>query len=884
MDTPQIKRCLQEVKRRRKDLRQVPASELLIDYDDPACKLGEGGFCTAYKALFKGEIVCARVVDEDRENNKELTAIGEIATVGNLPEIAVKIMACTSTQKPGQTTKHLAVICELCEHGNLEDFMRKERECLSPSVKLDCFLQVLDGLEQLKQRRVVWRDLKAKNILVRTVKRDSKNRVVKVTIAFTDWGTAVELPKLGKRRMTLQGPGTEGYIAPETRGNAYDYQVDMWAFLVWAASMCLTVECLVDCRLEEKLGELQLEKKSHATSAQEKKIVEILNTFDFEVERGCAPIFNFLKETKWVNPAERWSCDEAIECLVQFRDDNVHLQLPSDACTPAKRFNYDEDDDDDENSDDDEEEEDEDFENDENEAPGTEIRGTLVKPTYAQRRFDTTNIVAMNINSVSRTPYNPMSEKYTPVSRKKSATFASDPQSCGDNVYSTAKKLPPTTNQPLRSILKSGGSNNNSNSRSANGSAYGNYSYASPVRCDDAARSPMVVYSATPGFHRRPMNSRRTGEVVLPPPLFAEAEREAELYNAKMLREEQDGGGEEEEEEDDDDCEDGDEEIENTQPLHMLDKENTLDAASSKQRGVFAAPPPKFIGRNALKSSNKHSADVAAARSRRDVKPPKIFSPPIMKEKSGTKRKEMTTTNESNVPKRGRGRPSKKPATTAVPVDNSMALVLKTFGCSKCRWSTRGCSKCDPDTPRMPRGISAAAAKKTHTTTKKSVLAQKSLKVNKEETTRRPRGRPPSKKNAEVVQKKALALKKTEATKKDSIRSTTKKTSSPSTGCSKCRYRPNGCGACDPLRPRQKRGPRKSTDGLVLCLPAPGDDSGKEVKTFERRKNPVGRPTKHTREIRTELGCSKCRYTACSKCRSELAFDRALFGTPAKLR
>jgi hypothetical protein len=29
------------------------------------------------------------------------------------------------------------------------------------------------------------------------------------------------------------------------------------------------------------------------------------------------------------------------------------------------------------------------------------------------------------------------------------------------------------------------------------------------------------------------------------------------------------------------------------------------------------------------------------------------------------------------------------------------------------------------------------------------------------------------------------------------------------------------------------------------------------------------------------LGCSKCRYTACSKCRSELAFDRALFGTPA---
>ena len=43
--------------------------------------------------------------------------------------------------------KHLAVICELCPHGNLEDFMKKEKEPLAPGVKLDCFLQVLDGLE-----------------------------------------------------------------------------------------------------------------------------------------------------------------------------------------------------------------------------------------------------------------------------------------------------------------------------------------------------------------------------------------------------------------------------------------------------------------------------------------------------------------------------------------------------------------------------------------------------------------------------------------------------------------------------------------------------------------------------------------------------------------
>jgi hypothetical protein len=93
------------------------------------------------------------------------------------------------------------------------------------------------------------RDLKAKNLLVRDAKRGRTGEVVKLTIAFTDWGTAVKLPEEGKRRMTLHGPGTAGYIAPDTRGPTYDYGADMWAYLVWAASMCLKVECVVDCQV-----------------------------------------------------------------------------------------------------------------------------------------------------------------------------------------------------------------------------------------------------------------------------------------------------------------------------------------------------------------------------------------------------------------------------------------------------------------------------------------------------------------------------------------------------------------------------------------------------------------------------------------------------------
>ena len=52
-------------------------------------------------------------------------------------------------------------------------------------------------------------------------------------------GNCCGVAENGERRMTLQGPGTDGYIAPETRGNGYDYQVDMWAFLLWAARVCV---------------------------------------------------------------------------------------------------------------------------------------------------------------------------------------------------------------------------------------------------------------------------------------------------------------------------------------------------------------------------------------------------------------------------------------------------------------------------------------------------------------------------------------------------------------------------------------------------------------------------------------------------------------------
>ena len=334
MNAEECERALRTIAMRRPDVKMFLECEVEIDYGR---RLGEGGFCTAYVARFRGEEVCARVVDSSRES----AVVAEVATVGDLPRIAVRAHGCAPTTRP-DGKKYLAVLSELCENGCLEDFMVREKASgreLSERVRLDLFLQVAEGLEELKAARVVWRDLKAKNVLVRSVVRNAFGTVTKVTIGFTDWGTAVRLPKVGKRRMTLQGPGTCGYIAPETRGPHYDFQADMWAFLVWAASMCLDVEILVDCQLEEALGELKLEKKLAATPAQEVRVKEVLARFDDRVAPGCRVLYDFLKSTTWVDANERWSSDEAIEEMIDFRAAN-DLHLPMGGCTPARPTSF----------------------------------------------------------------------------------------------------------------------------------------------------------------------------------------------------------------------------------------------------------------------------------------------------------------------------------------------------------------------------------------------------------------------------------------------------------------------------------------------------------------------------------------------------------------
>lgn len=114
----------------------------------------------------------------------------------------------------------------------------------------------------------------------------------------------------------------------------------MWAFLVWAASMCLKVECVVDCQLEEQIAELKLEKKANATAGHEQKVELLLNKFlaDGKVDEECELLFELIKTSApWVDAALRWTPDEAAEELAQFRADHGLVLEPGTNTAPVRK-------------------------------------------------------------------------------------------------------------------------------------------------------------------------------------------------------------------------------------------------------------------------------------------------------------------------------------------------------------------------------------------------------------------------------------------------------------------------------------------------------------------------------------------------------------------
>lgn len=275
----------------------------------------EGGYSVAFQARLDGEKeVCAKLVQE----TKPKEVVKELKTVDidgvTLPQYGYSY--CEGKDK----RYYVCVVNQFCEHADLFTFLQMEKVLML--AKVDVMCQCLRGLVELKKQRVVWRDLKGHNMLVKSVERDGRGHVTKVKVLLNDWGTAAFLPEDGERRMTLHGPGTIGFIAPDTRTCTYSYQADMWAFNVWAATMCLPPDMVPENEsnppLDWRLEDLQLQKKFTAYHKQEAQVKQILSEVEDQVLPDCWRLWKALTSRPWVDPNKRWSCEEALRELESF--------------------------------------------------------------------------------------------------------------------------------------------------------------------------------------------------------------------------------------------------------------------------------------------------------------------------------------------------------------------------------------------------------------------------------------------------------------------------------------------------------------------------------------------------------------------------------------
>ena len=282
-----------------------------INFERP---LGDGAYCVAYRAQLEGVgQIALRIV----KSGLAREVIKELKQNVSIRGTTVETYGVTVVKWRG-TTWRVAQVMELCELGNMDDFLAApEQRGLSLRSRVGILRAALRKLCELKRSRVVWRDLKGQNMLVR--RQDGED----VDFVFCDFGFAVTLPENEKRRMTLNGPGTEGYIAPETKTPDYQFSCDMWAFLVWACSICVDLAKTGAGELEHEIAKLKLNTRySSSRKAEEAKVKKVLRQKFLEaglVREDCRGLFELLSgdECPWTQPELRWTAEEAHAIISQ---------------------------------------------------------------------------------------------------------------------------------------------------------------------------------------------------------------------------------------------------------------------------------------------------------------------------------------------------------------------------------------------------------------------------------------------------------------------------------------------------------------------------------------------------------------------------------------